>query len=283
LKKIAISVFLALAMVLSLVSAVFAAFEEDPRDIEDATRVFKFNIIGVKNPKDAELKDDNGSRIFVDLNDKSAIYLVESGTGEASDIDPEDFAILDANATDADGALLAMPDPDLDPYNLSDKGEADTMSAYSIYIRSLGKPGGKASITTCAELLDSDFAGLLSGQFVRTLNRAGAFGGYASVEQVSQTITERPKGKSKWYNVTAELTTIVFMVEVEIGEDDNGNGVIDPEESEIITEYIRVPIFDDIIGGEYWEYDNDGLKNLQVWIYDNSTDVSLGDGAILGD
>lgn len=255
-KVFVIAIAAVLAVALLIPSLAVAAPEGIP---DDANRVFKFNIIGVDNPKTTDMDGDNGSRIFVNLNKPSAIYLVEG----------EEFDILDANGTDSDGALFQMPAPDLDAYNLEDKGDADTMSAYSIYIRSLGKPGGWATITTCAELADSTFAGLLSGKLSSVLNREGLFGGYASVEQVGQDITERPKGKSQFYNVTAELTTIVFKVEVELAD------------GTIIVEYVRVPIFNDIIEGEYWEYDNHGLKLLQVWIYDNSTDVSLGDDAIL--
>jgi hypothetical protein len=269
-KKI-VAIVIAASLLMAMVPSFATAAPEGIPD--DADRIFKFNIIGVKHAKDAEMDGDNGKRIFVNLDKPSAIWLKEGET----------FDILDANGTDKDGATFQMPKPGLDPYNLSDPGDADVWSDYSIYIRSLGKPGGWATITTCADLLDSNFAGLLSGKFVSVLNREGIFGGYASVEQVGKEITERPKGKSIFTNVTAELTTIVFKVEVEVqaDEDVNGDGVIDELDTEIIIEYVRVPIFDDILENEYWEYDNHGLKLLQVWIYDNSTDVSEGDAAIL--
>jgi len=257
-KKKLLFVFFTVVMILAFSIAPVVAGPAGTPD--GANRVFKMNIIGVPKGKTADMTGNNGSRIFVNLTKPSAIWLVEGGT----------FEILDANGTDNDGAKFQMPAPGLEPYNLSDKGDADVWSDYSIYIRSLGKPGGWASITTCADLVDSTFAGLLSGQFRSVLNRDGLFGGYASVEQVGQAITERPKGKSQFTNVTAELTSIVFKVEVEL------------ESGEIIVEYIRVPIFDDIIENEYWEYDNHGLKLLQVWIYDNSIDVSAGDDDILG-
>jgi hypothetical protein len=204
------------------------------------------------------------------LDGKSAIYLQEAVDeyGDPLPVDhPDAFKVLDANGTDADGALFQMPKPGLDPYIVGEEEGKDIWSDYSIYIRSLGKPGGWANITTCAELVDSTFADLLPGKLVAVLNKAGAFGGFASVEQVGQEITERPKGKSTFTNVTAELTTIVFKVTVDL----DGDGIAD----EIV--YVRVPIFDDIIEGEYWEYDNHGLKLLQVWIYDNPTDVSEND------
>jgi len=259
---------LILVMVLSLGTAL-----ANPEGTPDAKRLYKLNIIGMQNPKNVNMDQGAGNVIFVNLYEPSQINLVKNTD---VGLEADEFAVLDKDATDSGdkddpspGAILALPDPGLDPYNTADPGEADTDSAYTIVIRSLGKPGGSASITTCADLLDSDFAGLLSGKFVRTLNREGIFGGLASVEQVTHEITMRPKGKSIFTEVTAELLTIVFKVEVDISEEG------DP--AEIIIEYIRVPIFDPIIENEYWEYDNNGLKLLQVWFYDCETDVSDSD------
>jgi hypothetical protein len=220
----------------------------------DAKKVYSFNIIGVSHDKDADMDDNSGRRIFVPLDGKTKILLSEG-----------EFAILDANGTDGE-AEFQLPDPGLDPYLVDDKGKADTMSDYSVYVRPLGKPGGWATITTCADLADSTFAGLLPGNFIKTLNKDCELGGLASVEQVGRDITLRQKGKSTFQNVTAELLTIVFKVDVELTD------------SSIITVYVRVPIFDDIIDGEYWEYDNHGLKILQVRFYEFETDVSLSDG-----
>jgi hypothetical protein len=259
---------LIVVMVLSI-GATFA----DPTGVPDGyDRLYKFNIIGVDNPKNEDMDQGAGKVIFVNLNDKSQINLVCSDDEEVLADYPEleagSFDILDKNATDSDGAILALPDPNLDPYIVGEKGDADVWSAYSIYIRPLGQPGGWADITTCADLLDSTFAGLLPGKLVSVLNREGDLGGYCSIEQVGKEITERPKGKSVFTNVTAELLTIVFQVTVDLDDD----GIADE------TVCVRVPIFDDILENEYWEYDNHGLRLLQVWIYDNSTDVSAGDG-----
>ena len=222
---------------------------------------YNLNIIGVKNIKnnnmDTDYESANGHVIFVSLEGKSKINLVEGA----------DYAVLDKNGTDNDGARLQLPDPGLDPYIVGDKGEADTISDYSVFVRPLGKPGGWATITTCADLLDSTFAGLLPGKFVSTLNREGAFDGSCSVEQVGQGITLREKGKSKFTNVTAQLLTIVFKVEVDENDDQIADKAV----------YLRVPIFDDIIESEYWEYDNNGLKIFQVRFYSLGTDVSEAD------
>ncbi len=252
-------ILIALAMVLmaALVPTVVMA---SPAGTPDANRIFKMNIIGVPHDKTANMTGDNGARIFVALGSKdasiaSAIWLKE-GTS---------FDILDANGTDDDGATFQMPPPGYDAYNTANPPAGGVWSDYSIYIRSLGKPGGFATITTCADLTESGLYPYLSGTLQRILNREGKFGGLASVEQVGQDITERPKGKSQFTNVTARLTSIVFKVEVLTST------------GATIIEYVRVPIFDSMLDNEYWEYDNSGLKLLQVWIYDNRTDITQYD------
>jgi hypothetical protein len=235
---------------------------------------FTLNIIGVKNPKSADMDSDkgNGSTIFVHDYGKSKIGLVESGSADAPMVAADDFAVLDKNGTDNDGALFALPDPDLDPYVVGqDMTGVDTLSAYSIYVRPLGKPFGQAIITTCADFLESGLEAFLSAKDIKVLNRAGEFGGVASIEQVGTDITFRDKGKTSFTNVTAELTTIVLAVEIYL--DDGAGGLVYSS-----TVYVRIPIFDTLIENEYWEYDNDGLKHLQVRIYPWETDVSAGDG-----
>jgi len=261
---------IALAAVL-LISLIPTTVMAGPEGTPDANRIFKMNIIGVPKGKSASLDGDNGARIFVNLGKTSesvasAIWLEEG----------DDFEILDANGTDEDGATFMMPPPGYDAYNVADPPEGGVWSDYSIYIRSLGKPGGWATITTCADLLESGLAEYLSGDLVRVMNREGLFGGLASVEQVGQEITQRPKGKSLFTNVTAALTSIVFEVVVDM------DGDLTTTDDQI-TEYVRVPIFDDMLSNEYWEYDNHGLKLLQVWIYDNSTDITLSDEPFLPD
>lgn len=215
---------------------------------------YQLNIIGTgdKNP---DMTGNNGHRIFVPLEGKTKINLVEG-----------DYAVLDANGTDSDGATFQLPAPGLDAYEVGDPGSADVESSYSVFIRPLGKPGGWATITTCAELVDSTFAGLLGSRVLKDINNRAEDGAFCSVEQVGADILTRTTGKSSFTNVTAELTTIVFELEV----DTNGDGIADD------TIQIRVPLFDAIIQGEYWEYDNHGLRLAQVRFYDCSTNVETG-------
>jgi len=234
----------------------------------DGKQIGHLNIVGAKNVKNLNMDNDGGNTIFVALGsqgvpERTKILLFEG----------DDFAVLDKNGTDGE-ASFQLPDPNLDPYVIGDKGDADTISAYSVFVRPLGKPGGWATITTCADLVDSTFAGLLPGSLVNVLNRQEGTA-YCSIEQVGQEITLRTNGKdgkTTFTNVTAQLLTIVFQVAV----DTTGDGIADE------TVCVRVPIFDDIIENEYWEYDNYGLKLLQVRFYDCPTDVSAGDGDLDG-
>jgi hypothetical protein len=268
-KKLLItSLIVVMALGSSLVFADKPAEDTTGNGAPKAPKLFSMNIIGMDEPKGKDAPDpealdgpNNGKRIFVPLNDKCSIYLTEGP-----------FDVIDYDGTDG-VAKFQLPDPNLDPYLIGgDMTGVDTMSDYSIFVRPLGKPGGWATITTCADLIESNIAYLLSGKFLSVMNKKISDPNtYASVEQVGQDVTLRTNGKNgktTFTNVTAELTTIVFKIDV----DTNDDGVGD------LIEYVRVPIFDDIIENEYWEYDNNGLRILQVRFYDIGTDVSEDDG-----
>jgi hypothetical protein len=80
----------------------------------------------------------------------------------------------------------------------------------------------------------------------------------------------RTKGQSIFTNQTAALLTMVLKVEIYELNAENELVLVD-------TIYVRVPIFDDILENEYWEYNNNKLKLLQVRIYRVGTDVSNAD------
>lgn len=245
---------LTLSMVLSAGALAGNGAPQGPHD-------YQLNIIGTTDKND--LTDDdwggNGHRIFVDLWGETRIALSEG-----------DYAVLDANGTDG-WASFQLPAPGLDAYIVGDPGDADVESDYSVFIRPLGKPGGWATITTCADLLDSTFGGLIGNKDTNVINNAidDVTGAYCSLEQVGNTLEGdlrafRSTGQTQFSNVTAELTTIVFEVTVEVEE-----GVFE-------TFQVRVPIFHESLEGEYWLYDNNGLRLLQVRFYDCSTNVETG-------
>jgi hypothetical protein len=124
---------------------------------------YNLNIIGVPKEKTANMTGNNGHRIFVSLQGKTKIKLSEA----------PDFNVLDANGTDG-SAAFEMPKPDPDSTGIS---------KYSVWARSLGKPGGSATLTTCA----TDTA---TGE---------------EVCSIYSTIAYREKGKSTFSDVSKEL------------------------------------------------------------------------------
>lgn len=173
---------------------------------------YNLNIIGVPKGKTASMDGNLGHRIFVPLNGKTKILL---GEGE--------FQVLDANGTDG-SVKFQLPNPDSDN---------DGITAYSVFARALGKPGGSARVTTCA--IDT-----VTGEEV-----------CSNLSLVSV----RSKGKSSFTNVSKELLYIYA--------DLDGDGVDE-----------RVPLFDDRLEDYFWEYDNAGLKVLQLRFYEISTNVN---------
>ena len=260
-KKVIVS-----ALVLAMIAGVAWSLEGDDGQ-KLSGRHENLNIIGVDNPKKidfdgVEAEHGVGHVIFVNLDGWSKINLVESGTDDAPGIAATECAVLDKNGTDNDGATFALPDPGLEPYVVDGDVTEDTITNYSIFVRPLGKPEGWARITTCAGIVDSALAEFLNADDIDVLNRDGHFGGVASIESTGQLLRE--KGQSVFTNQTAALLTIVLKVMVDYEDD----GIWDA------TLYVRVPIYDDMLYGEYWEYENHGLKLLQVRIYRVGTDVS---------
>jgi hypothetical protein len=181
---------------------------------------YNLNIIGVPKDKSADMDNNNGHRIFVPLEGRARILLIEG----------EDFRVLDANGTKG-SAKFQLPNPDPD---------GDGTTVYSVYARVLGKPGGKADMVTGA--IDPGADGIL---------------GTIDDVEVLSIITlelERSKGKSKFENVSKYLLYIYADID--------GDG---------ITE--RLPLFDDRLEGYFWDYDNYGLKILQLRFYPEQTTV----------
>ena len=192
---------------------------------------YNLNLIGVKNTD--QLKNDdasNGHRIFVSLGAKdvpkrSKIYLYEAGPGES-------FAVLDGDATDGRGEFQLPP-----PKTVLD-GNGDVVSSdYTVWIRPLGKPGGKADLATCGYHI-------IDGEEVYECNV-----GELVVE------LERTKGKKQFEDVTKELTTVTYCTDYVGGE---------------CTTWDTVNIFDPFFDGYLWQYDNQGLKIVQLRFYPSS-------------
>lgn len=113
---------------------------------------YNLNIIGVPKGKNASMTDNNGHRIFVSLSGNTKILLREG----------DDFSVLDANGTDNDGAAFQLPNPDSDN---------NGMTAYSVYARALGKPGGTSTTTTCFTDGIEDYCSIYQMVLVRNIGK----------------------------------------------------------------------------------------------------------------
>ena len=232
---------------------------------------YQLNIIGVPKDKTANMDNNDGHRIFVQLysdnvvtspggkndqlakggnNDQNHIYLCNSTNGENDVVDPrcdtwrlanpDQFGVIDANATDGDGAIFGIPDPcaDADPLT-------PCTPSYSIYARALGS-GGNATITTCAN------------------ETTTSSGGTVDVWCGSNGITLYAKGSTKKASdITANLLHMTITV----------NGVTDPALATCLgtsttgSTTLDVFLFDNCFENYFWNYDNNGLKLLQLRFY----------------
>jgi len=176
---------------------------------------YNLNLIG-KQKIDILPNDTNdGHRIFVNLYGRSNIYLQKGN----------DFSVIDADATDGRG-VFQMPAPNSTYDSL---GNYIGPGNYTVWIRAVGKPGGKGNITTCA-----------------TDN--------LTLEEVCSTnkvILMRTKGAQKFTDVTKALTTITYY-------------------NALLGRNVTVDIFSESLYGYLWNYDNKGLKTVQLRFYPNN-------------
>ena len=182
---------------------------------------FNLNILGKDKVMASDMTANDGHSIFVNLFGKTKINLAEGPT----------FQVLDANGTDGNGARFQLPNPDPDK---------DGTTVYSVYVRALGKPGGKALMTPCANQLVTDpITGIVTEEEI------------CSLANVSVT---REKGKSTFTNVSKEL--------LYVWADLNADGVVE-----------MIPLFDDQLQDYFWNYDSSGMKHIQLRFYPQSSTV----------
>jgi len=168
------------------------------------------------NPDDSEpnnIVGDNPGNI-VTLDKRNKIFLAP-GT---------DFQVLDGNACDGDGAQFMLP--------------ANVATAWEVFVRELGKPGGYGDIRTCGIDEGPDLTPGTSDDEV-----------VCSSENV---LLVRNTGKSTFRNVTSEMTTMVIQVDIDADGD---------------LDTIRINIFDPLLYQYFWDYDNHGLRLVQLRFY----------------
>jgi hypothetical protein len=198
---------------------------------------YNLNIIGVPHDKTAAMNDNNGHRIFVQLfggqpvadisgKDFATLSKVNKIMLIPDTAIPGSFNVLDANATDSNGALFQLP--------------LDVSAKWTVYARALGKPGGTADMTTCA-----------------TQNVVDPITGAITQEVICSIATlslERKTGAvyTKFQNVTADLLFVTVAA---------GSTVA------TLCGTTTVPLFATCLQNYFWNYDNNGLRLLQLRFY----------------
>jgi hypothetical protein len=196
---------------------------------------YTLNIIGVPKDKSASFDGGNGHRIFVDLGRTGAAANTRINLREG------EFAVLDANGTDG-AAAFQLPNPDPD---------GDGTTAYSVYVRALGKPGGKATMQSCYE---DDIGSWCALDFL------------GGVEPI--TIQRSKGGVGKFTNVSKDLLYVDYCSEWAAGDD----GVLGTAD-DVCTTVDQLALFSDDLLEYFWSYDNEGLKLAQFRFYEVATDT----------
>jgi hypothetical protein len=233
---------------------------------------YSLQIIGVPQDKSATMDNNNGRRIFVQLysdntvttpggknnqlskgggDDQNHIYLCNSSNGENDVVDPRcdawrldghvgDFGVIDANGTDGDGAIFGLPDPCVG--TSSTDGCTPT---YAIWARA--KAGsGSVTITTCAD------------------ETGTGFDGTDDVWCGSNGITLSKQTANKAIDVS---TSLLFMtITVNDLTDPQLAACIDPDgdSTDLLPDTYNVYLFDRCFENYFWNYDNNGLKVLEL-------------------
>jgi len=201
---------------------------------------YNLNILGKDHCAGDDLKGSNRHTIQVLLH-----FSDDTTTGQLfSTLDRRnkiflkegDFQVLDGNACDGDGAVFQLPaNPFTCPVEDPECLNSDpSFQNYTVWLRELGKPGGTAAMRTCAVGAGDD--GIL-GNADDELN--------CSTENV---VLVRNTGKSSFRDVTKQLTTLVVDID--------GDGDLE-----------RVGIFDARLYSYFWDFDNNGLRLVQLRFY----------------
>lgn len=197
---------------------------------------YNLNVIG-GSCKNSPMTGTNQHTIFVPLGSKTSgttsnIYLCQGPT----------FQVLDGNACDAaigcglsgkTGAVFQLPCDLIAPNGtISSCSLSSDSASYCVYGEALGKPGGSATVTTCA-------TDPITGD---TICSTGA-----------PAMLVRNTGKPKVSNVTDALTTLTC------------SSTTCPNECG--TTSCTFEIFSGTFQDFFWSYDNSGLKNAQFRFY----------------
>jgi len=199
---------------------------------------YNLNLLGKNNCPGDDMMDSSRHTIFVQLNYTDEDYndILGDEPGNLASLKPTnkiflapgtDFQVTDGNACNKGGAGFTLP--------------IDVATQWTVFVRELGKPGGTGDIRTCG-ISDSGTPGDTSDDEV--------------VCSTNNVELSRTKGKSTFRNVTRELTTIQYLIEI-LDEDGNVIGYQDEE----------ALLFDADFYQYFWDYDNNGLRLVQLRFY----------------
>jgi hypothetical protein len=208
---------------------------------------YNLNIIGVSKDKTADMTNNDGHRIFVQLTGGedattlnkqdfslitkvNKIFLMPAPAGES-------FQVLDANATDATGAIFQLP--------------LDVSTKWTVWARALGKPAGKSFTTTCATV-----------QVTVTDPVTGIQTTTTEVLCSLATLTMERTKNAKFMNVSSYLLFVTLNIDP--ATDPLLAGCLNITTA---TAGVQVPLFNGCLQNYFWNYQNDGLKLLQLRFY----------------
>ena len=155
------------------------------------------------------------------------------------------FMLLGSKNTPVRGKIMLEQSASAGVFAVLDKNGTDGEASfslpapggYSVWARALAKPGGESTMTTCATDITGEIA---EGDICSTQNE----------------VFVRGTGRSSFRNVTPALTTITL------------DATLDAAAVEACGA-TTVNLFDGCLEGYFWQYDNRGLKLLQLRFYLN--------------
>lgn len=244
---------LVIVVVLTMESAVSVASQDETGHGAPSGPHYTLNILGKDWGVDKEPIDcGEGHRIFVQLGQAEDLKKGKGRIQLPTDIyltEGPEFAVLDCDGTDG-SAELQLPDPDPGPSH-------PNCTAYGVYVRALGKPGGTADVNLCATYTDPCTGDVWVGcspDMVSLVREKGQ--------------AKKASGSQKFQNVSQELLTICVEVCVDY------NSVTEQCDQ---WEWQRLYIFDERLSGELWKYKSAGLKHAQIRFYAEEVDCSKKD------
>jgi hypothetical protein len=182
---------------------------------------YSLNILGLNNCAGDDLVGSNRHTIQVLLNYHPDANATLDKTNKIY-LSAGEFQVLDGNACDGDGAKFQLP-----PNPFTGEDTEPTFQNYAVWVRALGKPDGKATITSCG--IDSDDQVVCSSDNVVLVRDTG-------------------RDATRFENKTKELTTIYADLDGDLRLE-------------------RIGIFDDQFQDYFWNYDNSGLRLAQLRFY----------------